>query len=59
MGWVAVVASVLYAGACVAVPTAILIEGGSVFRALVALGFLLSLALRLLIRLGDWRGGPQ
>jgi hypothetical protein len=57
MAWV--VAAVLYAGLCVAVPAVILFEGGSVFQVLIALGFLLSTAFRLLIGLGDWRGGPQ
>jgi hypothetical protein len=39
MWWVAVLVAVLYAGLCVVVPAVILVEGGSVFDALVALGF--------------------
>ena len=55
MWWVAVVAAVVYAGVCVVVPAVILVEGGP----RVLSSFPASLALRLLIRLGDWRGGPQ
>ena len=54
MWWVAVVVAVLNAGLCVVVPAVILIEGGSMFDALVALGFLLSTAFGWIMRLADW-----
>jgi hypothetical protein len=52
--WVAVVAAVIYAQVCVVVPAIILIQGGSVFDALLALGFLLSTAFGLMMHLADW-----
>ena len=54
MWWVAVVAAVVYAGVCVVVPAVILVEGGSALDALVGLGFLLSTAFGLIMRLADW-----
>jgi hypothetical protein len=54
MTWVAFAVVALYAGFCVAVPAAILIDGGSIFHALAALGFLASVAWRGLTLLANW-----
>jgi hypothetical protein len=54
MTWVAVAVVALYAGLCVVLPAAILIDGGSIFHAAVALGFLVSVAWRGLLLLADW-----
>jgi hypothetical protein len=54
MAWVAVAVVALYAGLCVVVPAAILIDGGSILHALLALGFLMSVAWRGLLLLADW-----
>jgi hypothetical protein len=54
MWWIAIVAAFAYAGLCVVVPAVILIEGGSVFDALLALGFLLSTAFTWIMRLANW-----
>ena len=54
MTWVAFAVVALYGGFCVAVTAAILIDGGSIFHALLALGFLLSAAWRGLTLLANW-----
>ena len=54
MTWVAVAVAALYLGFSVAVFAAILIDGGSVFHALLALTFLGSVAWRGLLLLADW-----